>query len=84
MALVLNGHDHHYERFESERGVTYVVTGGGGRALYPYLPRCMDEPEEQSGTARHHFVGVEVRDRSLTLTAVADTGEVIDSTVIER
>ena len=28
--LVLNGHDHDYERTTPQNGVTYVVTGGGG------------------------------------------------------
>nr|MDQ6909652.1 metallophosphoesterase [Actinomycetota bacterium] len=38
VALVLNAHDHDYERFLSGSGVTYVVTGGGGRELYPLSP----------------------------------------------
>jgi hypothetical protein len=29
--LMLAGHDHNYERSEQINGVTYVVTGGGGR-----------------------------------------------------
>jgi hypothetical protein len=32
--LVLNGHDHDYQRFAPIGGVTYVVTGGGGAELY--------------------------------------------------
>ena len=31
--LVLSGHDHNYQRFE-RNGVTYVVHGGGARALH--------------------------------------------------
>ena len=33
VALVLNGHNHAYERFELD-GVSYVVDGGGGALLY--------------------------------------------------
>lgn len=85
VALVLNAHDHHYERFLSKSGVTYVVTGGGGRELYPYLPGCTgSDPAEKAGAMLHHFVGIEVRDGSLTLTAVADDDTVIDQTTIER
>lgn len=84
VALVLNGHDHHYERFLSKSGVTYVVTGGGGRDLYPYLPGCTDDPTEKAGAILHHFVSIEVRDGSLTLTAVADDDTIIDRTTIER
>jgi hypothetical protein len=83
-ALVLNGHDHDYERFVSTAGVTYVVTGGGGRELYPLTGRCMDQPDRRAGAVRHHFVGVEVRAHSLTLTAVADDDTVLDRAVISR
>lgn len=84
VALVLSGHDHHYERFLSNDDVTYVVTGGGGRKLYPYLPNCKAEPKEQAGAMRHHFVGIEVRKNSLTLTAVADDDTVLDQATITR
>ena len=33
--LVLNGHDHDYERTTPQNGVTYVVTGGGGVGVRP-------------------------------------------------
>lgn len=84
VALVLNGHDHNYQRFVSDAGVTYVVTGGGGKGLYR-LDECRgDEPRRVALAMRHHFTGVEVRARSLTLTAVTDGGAVLDRAVIER
>ena len=84
VALVLNGHDHNYQRFVSEAGVTYVVTGGGGKGLYR-LDECRgDEPRRVALAMRHHFTAVEVRARSLTLTAVTDGGAVLDRAVIER
>jgi Calcineurin-like phosphoesterase len=84
VALVLNGHDHNYQRFVSARGVTYVVTGGGGRNLYPLDACAAGAPERVTGKVRHHFTAVEVRDRSLALTAVADDGTVLDRAVIRR
>lgn len=33
--VVLNGHDHAYERFHPQDGVTYIVTGAGGAEYYP-------------------------------------------------
>jgi hypothetical protein len=33
--VVFNGHDHSYERFKPQNGVTYIVTGAGGAARYP-------------------------------------------------
>jgi hypothetical protein len=82
--LVLNGHDHNYQRFVSAGGVTYVVTGGGGRPLYPLDACAADAPERVAEQVRHHFTAVEVRDGSLAVTAVADDDTVIDRTVIRR
>jgi 3',5'-cyclic AMP phosphodiesterase CpdA len=84
VALVLNGHDHNYQRFVSDQGVTYVVTGGGGKGLYR-LDRCpAGTPRRVAAAFRNHFTAVEVRKRSLTLTAVAAGGAVLDKAVIER
>ena len=33
--MVLNGHDHDYERFASKGAATYIVTGAGGAVRYP-------------------------------------------------
>jgi hypothetical protein len=84
VALVLNGHDHNYQRFVSPGGVTYVVTGGGGRQLYPVDGCAKGAPERVAEVVRHHFTAVEVRDGSLAVTAVADDDTVIDRTVIRR
>jgi hypothetical protein len=81
--LVLNGHDHNYQRFVSAGGVTYVVTGGGGRPLYPVDGCAADAPERVAAHVRHHFTVVEVRDGSLAVTAVADDDTVLDRAVID-
>jgi hypothetical protein len=82
--LVLNGHDHYYERFVSNSDVTYVVTGGGGRGLYKRRETCTDVPPSQATAERHHFTGVEIHGTTITLTAVADDGTVIDQATITR
>jgi tartrate-resistant acid phosphatase type 5 len=84
VALVLNGHDHNYQRFVSGGGVTYVVTGGGGRGLYPLDACAAGAPERVAGQVRHHFTAVEVADGSLAVTAVAADDTVLDRTVIRR
>jgi Calcineurin-like phosphoesterase len=82
VALVLNGHDHNYQRFVSPGGVTYVVTGGGGRELYR-VDRCATgTPRRAAAVVRHHFTAVEVRDGSLTVSAVGTDGSVFDRAVI--
>jgi hypothetical protein len=82
--LVLNGHDHNYQRFVSSGGVTYVVTGGGGRPLYPLDGCAAGSPERLAGQVRHHFTAVEVRDSSLAVTVVATDDTVLDRAVIRR
>jgi len=85
VALVLNGHDHNYQRFVSAAGVTYVVTGGGGKGLYPIDAHCPPgTPSRVAGAQRHHFTAVEVGERSLTLRAVGDDDRVLDQAVIRR
>src|SRR4029450_3384709 len=85
--LVISGNDHNYERtlplreFTSNgTAVTYVVTGGGGAALY------------QSGTnywtARsasiHHFLRVSVASCVLQVTAHAVDGSDVETFAIDR
>jgi 3',5'-cyclic AMP phosphodiesterase CpdA len=84
VALVLNGHDHNYQRFVSAGGVTYVVTGGGGRELYPLDGCATGSPERVAGQVRHHFTAVEVHDGALAVTVVATDDTVLDRAVIRR
>jgi 3',5'-cyclic AMP phosphodiesterase CpdA len=79
-SLVLTGHDHDYFRFQTLAGVTYVVTGGGGRDLYPAIPDCA--PELRASAVRHHFTAVEVYPYRLVVSAVATDGTVFDQVEI--
>jgi hypothetical protein len=84
VALVLTAHDHNYQRFVSDQGVAYVVTGGGGRELYQ-LDECPPgTPRRMAAARRHHFTAVEVQEGSLALTAVTADGAVLDRAVIRR
>jgi len=77
VSLVLTGHDHEYQRFLSAEGTTYIVTGGGGRELYPLIPLCKP-PEMRAGAVKHHFTGIEVYSDRMAVTAVAVDGTIID------
>jgi Calcineurin-like phosphoesterase len=58
--LVLNGHDHLYQRFAAEGGVTYVVTGGGGTFLDGTGDCPATTPERLAAVDdKHHFVAIE-------------------------
>jgi acid phosphatase len=78
--LVLTGHDHHYERFRPINGVTYVVTGGGGRGV-----RLIgSQPLSAYAEPVIHLVAIEVENDRLTLHAIDGVGREFDSTVIQK
>jgi hypothetical protein len=79
--LVLNGHDHNYQRFTSPHGVTYVVTGGGGASPYPLENGCRT-PHRDAAASQNHFTAVEINAKSVTITAVSTSGKVLDRTVV--
>lgn len=80
--LVLNGHDHNYQRFHGAAGTTYVVTGAGGKSLYAIDARCDVAARREAAAARYHFVAVEARADTLTVSAVAESGRVFDRAVL--
>jgi tartrate-resistant acid phosphatase type 5 len=81
VSLVLNGHDHDYQRFLTGEGTTFIVTGGGGQGLYPLIPGC-SAPEMRVGVVKNHFTGIEVYSDRMEISAVATDGTVIDHVAI--
>jgi hypothetical protein len=79
--LVLSGHDHDYERFQPIDGVTYMVTGGGGKGV-----RELGAPQPGSAYSDSviHFLVVTVDGDTLTTHAIDGTGKEFDTTVIHR
>ena len=78
--LVLAGHDHHYERTNAIDGVTYVVTGGGGRGTRGVGRSSFTAFSEQVC----NFVYVTISGDQLTLHAVDGTGQEFDSLRLHR
>ncbi len=72
--LVFGGHDHVYERTVPIKGVTYVVSGGGGRRLY----RAGKGDLTAYSKSAHHAVFVRVDGGHLLLEAVEADGTVVD------
>lgn len=72
--VVFNGHDHDYERTVPIRGVTYVVTGGGGKDLYPAGRSRWTAFSESA----HHATRVRIEGDRLLLEAVRTDGNVMD------
>lgn len=83
VVLVLNGHDHDYQRFVVDRQ-TYVVTGGGGQRIRP-AGECPDgTPDPRvANHSDNHFVILEVAPSSLSVEVVAVDGEILDEFEID-
>jgi hypothetical protein len=78
--LVLSGHEHHYERFRPQAGITYLVTGGGGRGV-----RSVGSgPTTAFSEAVIHCIVVEVEGPTLSLHAIDGVGREFDSTTIQK
>lgn len=72
--VVFNGHDHDFERLESN-GVTYYVTGGGGAPLYDMVAML---PESRVHAVTHHYLRVDASEKSFDVTAIDTDGNVLD------
>ena len=78
VTLVLQGHNHMYERLVVG-GITYITTGGGGAQLYPCvrpaagLRRC---------AFSHHFLAVNLNAIRVSVRAISPTGATIERVVI--
>jgi 3',5'-cyclic AMP phosphodiesterase CpdA len=71
--LVLSGHDHDYQRSNVLNGVTYVVSGGGGKIR----PTSSEEFTAVSWSV-HHFVELKVFEHQIFGQAYAQDGRVFD------
>jgi acid phosphatase type 7 len=80
VALVLNGHEHNYERVKPQDGVTYIVTGGGGRGTRSVGTSSFTAFSEDV----LHFLQVEVFEDELIVHAIDGTGREFDSVLIPR
>lgn len=73
--LVLQGHNHLYERIR-HMGITYVTTGGGGySALYPCVRKT---PGLAMCKPIHHFLLVEATAAGFGVRAIGVNGAIVD------
>jgi hypothetical protein len=78
--LVLSGHEHNYERTVPINGVTYVVTGGGGRGLRSVGSSWFTAHSESA----YHFVSIAIDTEAIDLRALDEDGHELDSVRITR
>jgi hypothetical protein len=76
--LVLSGHDHNYQRFAAQNGVTYVVDGGGGAPLYRPHGCPSSYPPRVRAAYSHSFLYVSATEGRLDVSAVPLSGRAID------
>jgi acid phosphatase type 7 len=63
--IVVNGHIHNYERFE-RKGITYLISGGGGAKPYPVLVRGDEElyrasdPKKDPPLINYHYLVIQL------------------------
>jgi acid phosphatase type 7 len=72
--IVFSGHDHNYEHTIPIGGVTYVVSGGGGRSLYP----AATSEWTAFSKASYHASYVSIDGGRLSLEAVEPDDTVMD------
>lgn len=73
--LVLNGHEHSYERF-GIAGVSYLVTGGAGQGLRDIGTCPAGTPGSLSwDDDRHHYVLLEIGTDEIEVTTIAVGGD---------
>ena len=72
--LVINGHDHGYQRLEKD-GLTYLITAGGGAPLY----RVEEGDKLVRGFSDYHYVLMEYDGKNLNATVKKLDGQIVDS-----
>ena len=86
--LVLNGHDHDYERTlpmqtssdPSARPVTYIVSGAGGAALYAVSGGSFTA----AARSAYHYLRAEATDCQLTVQPIGLDGAPFDTLTLDR
>lgn len=86
--LVLNGHDHDYERTipmkvsndPAAQAVTYIVTGGGGARLYTVTGGSFTA----AARSAYHYVRAEASECQLTVQPIGLDGVAFDTLTLDR
>jgi len=83
VSLVLNGHDHTYERILPKNGIQYFVEGSSGQLREGDLRKGSELTAFGNDRVRT-FILMEIDGDALTFNTISGAGEVIDSGVIQR
>lgn len=79
--LYLAGHDHGYERFEPNGGVTQIISGGGGAYLREFKAA---KPGSKIRLKAFHFLSLEATPEQLNIQAIDRDGKLIDTVTLRQ
>jgi predicted MPP superfamily phosphohydrolase len=83
VSLVLNGHDHTYERVKPQNGIQYFVEGSSGQLRNGDLRKGSPLTAAGMDTERA-FMLMEIDGDTLTFNTITRTGAIIDSGIVPR
>jgi 3',5'-cyclic AMP phosphodiesterase CpdA len=82
VSVVFSGHDHVYERFTPQKGITYFVAGSGGQLRRGNI--SASEATAASFDQDQAFMVVEIAGDDMRFQTITRTGRIVDSGVIHR
>ena len=83
VSLVLNGHDHFYERIKPQKGIQYFVVGSGGQLRKGNIDRSTGLTEKGYDVDLA-FMAAEIDGDQMYFNAISRTGQTVDSGVFTR
>jgi hypothetical protein len=81
VSVVLNGHDHFYERLKPQKGIAYFVVGSGGKMRGGNIDRSSGITAKGFDTDLA-FMAAEIAGDQLYFNTISRTGKLIDSGTI--
>ena len=83
VSVVLNGHDHFYERVKPQKGITYFVVGSGGQLRAGNIDRRTGITAKGFDTDQA-FMAAEITGDEMYFNAISRQGQIVDSGVLTR
>jgi len=83
VSVVLNGHDHFYERVKPQKGIVYFVVGSGGQLRKGNIDRGSGITASGFDTDQA-FMAAEIAGDEMYFNVISRPGQIIDSGVIQR
>jgi hypothetical protein len=83
VSVVLQGHDHFYERTNPQKDITYFVVGAGGKLRDGNIDRRSGITAKGFDTDLT-FMAAEIIDDQMYFNVISRTGQLIDSGIITR